>query len=132
MAESHRLVTELPSHNGSAFDESMEFKDSLTKPLQVADMSKAMGREKKVIKRKDFSTPSYNPQYGLVQKKLAVGTPSFHLMTGRKTMITEPPCKNIYDIREIYESIDQGKQRSNVDFKKMYGRNTLTNISTAT
>lgn len=69
-------------------------------------MGKAIGRTKLVNNSGDFSTPCYNPRFELVEKRPGIGTPSFSHMTGRKTMVTEPECRNIYDVREIYENLD--------------------------
>lgn len=93
-------------------------------------MDRNIGRESKKRRKLngDYSTPFYNPKYTLVESRLDVGTPVFTQMTGRSTMITEPQCKNIYDVSSIQETLERSALQAPI-FSKMYGRDTLDQFS---
>jgi len=105
------------------------------KPHIVAEnlvmFEKQLSRHKKMKNKNTMSTPAYNPNFDLVQKKLTIGVPIFEKQTGRKFVGPPKNCLMEYDIEDVERgtAFMLGHKAQFPDFEKMHGRNTLNSRS---
>ena len=78
------------------------------------------GRYKSNTNKADFSTPSYDPSFKLVQKRNTAGAFDFAKVASRKLLSIPTYCKNQYNVN--YDNPVIKVSNSVPNFKKMNGR----------
>ena len=92
----------------------------------AVNFDKQLPRYSKKRKMNAMSTPFYNPNYEIIQKRLNAGVPLFNKQSARKDPGLQKNCLNEYDINDIERSSAIGNKVLSPRFDLMFGRDTLT------